>query len=78
MKSQLVTLKQSSCEINGLNAQAFLSLSTNFITNSDSNSKHGQQQQQQTESNEPNHTLVISNYSSLNESSPVYRWLNTL
>ena len=74
MKSQLVTLKQSSCEINGLNAQAFLSLSTNFITNSDSNSK----QQQQTENNEPNHTLAISNYSSLNESSPVYRWLNTL
>ena len=30
MKSQILTLKQASHEINGLNAQAFLSLSTDF------------------------------------------------
>ena len=30
MKSQVLTLKQNSYEINGMNAQAFLSLSTDF------------------------------------------------
>jgi hypothetical protein len=43
MKSQIQTLKQNSYEINGSNAQAFLSLSTDFnnieLNNSNINSK---------------------------------------
>lgn len=69
MKSQLVTLKQSSYEINGFNAQTFLSLSTNFINNPENSNNN--------ESIPSSSNLVINNYTSLNENSPVYRWLNT-
>lgn len=76
MKSQLATLKQTSSEINGLNAQTFLSLSTNFITTSDiTQSQISEPSSFNKDQNPP--SLVITSYSALDESSPVYRWLNT-
>ena len=73
MKSQLVTLKQSSYEINGFNAQNFLSLSTNFINSPENNSNNN------SNNNESNRNmLILNNHTSLNENSLVYKWLNTL
>ncbi|CAF0733065.1 unnamed protein product [Brachionus calyciflorus] len=72
MKSQIVTLKQTSHEINGFNAQTFLSLATDF-TDPDKNNNSMINGLEKT-----NQILIPYNFSTLNNSSPLYRWLCTM
>jgi hypothetical protein len=66
MKSQILTLKQASHEINGLNAQAFLSLSTNF---SNLTTKFNSRQ---------NNVSYASSLLSTNETTPLSKWFQSM
>lgn len=69
-----MTLKQSSYEINGFNAQTFLSLSTNF-SNFDANSNNSS-----ANNSDQTHSPPASQQPAMNlnyrENSQLYRWLN--
>jgi hypothetical protein len=66
MKSQILTLKQASHEINGLNAQAFLSLSTNFTNlTTKCNSKQ-------------NNVSYASSLLLTNEATPLSKWFQSM
>jgi hypothetical protein len=68
MKSQISTLKQTSYEINGLNAQTFLSLATNFDNiDTKSTGKLGNTSYAS--------ILLCSNF---NETTPLSKWFQSL
>ena len=68
MKSQILTLKQTSYEINGLNAQTFLSLATNFDNlDTKSTGKMG---------NTSYASVLMSSNS--NEMTPLSKWFQSL
>lgn len=76
MKSQIVTLRQSSHEINGSNAQTFLSLSTNF---NDSDSNNNMANNLNTNNNyKTNQFIMPANFSNLTDSSVLYKWFITM
>lgn len=66
MQSQVAKLKQSSYEINGINAQTLLTLSTEFDSSTDGNT-----------SLTSNETKKTNPFNNLNENSSVYKWLNS-
>ncbi|RNA15972.1 hypothetical protein BpHYR1_050963 [Brachionus plicatilis] len=72
MKSQIASLKQNPHEINGSNAQTFLSLSTDF-SDPDRNNKSMIQSMDRT-----NQVSIPINFSTLNSSDPLYKWLHSM
>lgn len=72
MKSQIVSLKQNPHEINGSNAQTFLSLSTDF-SDSDQNNKFLIQSMDRTAK-----TAIPASFSSLSITDPLTVWLNSM
>lgn len=72
MKSQIVSLKQNPHEINGSNAQTFLSLSTDFSDSDQNNKSLIQSMDRKTNASLP------ANFSSLHITDPLTIWLNSM
>ena len=75
MKSQIITLKQSSHEINGANAKTFLSLASLFTCTNDNSNQNSNNGNKSNDENSNNKILNI-NLLNLNDSSPLYKWLS--
>jgi hypothetical protein len=75
MKSQIITLKQSSHEINGANAKTFLSLASLFTCTNDTSNQNSNNSNKTNDENSNNKILNV-NLMNLNESTPLYKWLS--